>query len=293
MMMEDAVYKEKRAKQSELLQLLLLDAVYAQKGSEEIIFQGGTALRWVYNGQRFSEDLDFVTLLPLKAIESVLRKTNSAAGKICTAQFGTGRAEFQIKQNRETAFKALFVYRPESQRERIAVKLELEILKADRRPEAERHILRDLPQVAGLIRGGDLILPYASSLILAETPEEILSDKIRALFERTYVKGRDIYDIWWLVNQMGVKPDWDRTRKKLSMYRMRFIPARPAHHFLAEAAENEVRAAIESDLPRFLPAVIYREYQKDNFRPLMETPRRVTMDLQGQGMENDALADRD
>ena len=287
------MYKEKRVKQSELLQLLLLDAVYAQKGSEEIIFQGGTALRWVYNGQRFSEDLDFVTRLPLHAIETVLRKTTSIARKICTAQFGMGRAEFLIKQNRETAFKALFVYRPESQRERIAVKLELEILRGGLRPAAERHILRDLPQVAGLIRGGDLILPYASSLILAETLEEILSDKIRALFERTYVKGRDIYDIWWLVNQMGVRPDWDRTRKKLSMYRMRFVPARPAGHFLTETAENEVRAAIESDLPRFLPTAIYRECQKDKFRPLMETLKQLTVELQAHGMENDALADRD
>jgi predicted nucleotidyltransferase component of viral defense system len=289
---EIAVYKEKRVKQSELLQLLLLDAVYAQKGSEKIIFQGGTALRWVYNGQRFSEDLDFVTLLPSHAIENVLRKTTSIARKVCTAQFGMGIAEFQIKQSRETAFKALFVYRPESQRERIAVKLELEILKGHRQPEAERHILRDLPQVAGLIRGGDLILPYASSLILAETLEEILSDKIRALFERNYVKGRDIYDIWWLVNQMGVKPDWDRTRTKLSMYRMRFNLARPAGHFLTRTAENEVRAAIESDLPRFLPTVIYRECQKDNFRQLLKTLKQVTLELQDQGMENDALADR-
>lgn len=81
--------------------------------------------------------------------------------------------------------------------------MELEILKGDRQPETERHILRDLPQVAGLIRGGDLILPYASSPVLVETPEEILSDKIKALFERTSVRGKIIYDIRWLVDQMG------------------------------------------------------------------------------------------
>jgi hypothetical protein len=62
---------------------------------------------------------------------------------------------------------------------------------------------------------------------------------------------------------------------------------------LTKTAENEVRAAIESDLPRFLPAAIYREYQKDKFRQLLETLKQVTVELQDQGMENDALADRD
>jgi predicted nucleotidyltransferase component of viral defense system len=287
------VYDEKRVKQSEVLQLLLLNALYSQRGSEKVIFRGGTALRWIYNGQRFSEDLDFVTQLARDGIEGLLRKTSSATLNSCIAQFGPGQPDFQIKQSRDTAFKAFFIFRPETQRERIAVKLEFELLKTNRQPEMGRHIFRDLPQVAGLIRGGQLILPYSSSLILAETSEEILSDKIRALFERNYVKGRDIYDVGWLVNQMGVKPDWDRTRNKLSMYRMPFIPARPAGHFLAESAENEVRAAIQSDLPRFLPAAIYREYQKNKFRQLLETLRQLIVELQDQGMENDVRADRD
>jgi len=55
--------QKKEVKKSEALQLILLDNLYAQSGSEHIIFQGGTALRWVYSGMRFSEDLDFVTHL--------------------------------------------------------------------------------------------------------------------------------------------------------------------------------------------------------------------------------------
>jgi hypothetical protein len=112
------------------------------------------------------------------------------------------------------------------------------------------------------------------------------------LFERSYVKGRDIYDIGWLVNQMGIKPEWDRTRKKLYMYGTRFVPARSAGHFLTETGENEARTAIESDLPRFLPPAIYREYRKDNFRELLETLRQLTVELKSQGMENNGLDDQ-
>jgi hypothetical protein len=103
------VYNAKRVKQSEVLQLLLPNALYSQKGSEKAIFQGGTALRWVYNGQRFSEDLDFVTQVARDGIERLLRKTTSAALNSCIAQFGPGRSEFQSKPGRKTAFKAFFI----------------------------------------------------------------------------------------------------------------------------------------------------------------------------------------
>lgn len=43
----------------EYLQHELLDSIYKQKKSSRLVFIGGTAIRIVYNGNRFSEDLDF------------------------------------------------------------------------------------------------------------------------------------------------------------------------------------------------------------------------------------------
>ena len=43
----------------EYLQHELLDSIYKQKKSSHLVFIGGTAIRIVYNGNRFSEDLDF------------------------------------------------------------------------------------------------------------------------------------------------------------------------------------------------------------------------------------------
>ena len=59
------MYHEKMVRNAEVLQILLLDSLYTVSGSEAIYFQGGTALRWIYGGLRFSEDLDFVTSLAL------------------------------------------------------------------------------------------------------------------------------------------------------------------------------------------------------------------------------------
>ena len=280
------MYREKHVRRSEQLQLLLLDNLFAQSRSERIIFQGGTALRWVYGGTRFSEDLDFVTHLKRRGIESILAKAHSRAANACIAQFGPGSAEQQIKRSRKSAYKAMFVFRPERQRERIAVRLEFEMLEQGQQPEFERHILRELPQVAGLVTGGQLILPYTSSIILAETPEEILSDKIRALFERTYIKGRDIYDLWWIVTQMGVKPCWSVVRKKLSMYLAPFVPARKVDCFLNKASKHEIIQALDSDLARFIPQSIFTTYKKENFGPFVETLEQVTQELMDQGMRD-------
>ena len=278
------MYQEKRVRQSELLQLLLLDNLYSQSGSEKIIFQGGTALRWVYGGMRFSEDLDFVTHLTRERIERVLAKSYPQAVRSCLAQFGSGSADQQIKETRESAYKSMFVYRPEKQRERIAVRLEFEMLERDRQPLYERFILREVPQVAGLITGGQLLLPYASSIILAETPEEILSDKIRALLEGRYLKGRDIYDIWWIVNQMGIKPQWPTIREKLSMYQNRFAAARKGDYFQTTEAAAEITRTLDSDLARFIPQNILSAYREENFQPFVRTLKEVTREVWDQGM---------
>jgi predicted nucleotidyltransferase component of viral defense system len=278
------MYQEKRARLSELLQLQLLDNLYAQSGSEKIIFQGGTALRWVYGGMRYSEDLDFVTDLKRPQIEKVVARTYPQVVKSCLAQFGRGSAEQMIQKARKSAYKTLFVFRPETQRQRIAVRLEFEMLQNHRAPQYKRFVLRDLPQVAGLTAAGQLVLPYTSSIILAETAEEILTDKIRALFKKKYLKGRDIFDIWWIVSRMGIKLNWPMLRGKLTMYQARFTAARKGDYFQTKEAVKEMIHALESDLARFIPQNVFAVYREDNFRAFIHAVEDITRELWEQGM---------
>jgi predicted nucleotidyltransferase component of viral defense system len=277
-------FNQMRVRQSELLQLLLLDTLYSLSGSHKVVFQGGTALRWIYGGSRFSEDLDFVTDLPPGRIESLLERSRSKIGAACTAQFGPGRLELQLKAGRKEALKVLCVYRPIAQRERIAVKLEFERLSANERPETASHILRDLPAVLALMTAGQLVLPYTSSIVVVETPGEILSDKIRALYERTYIKGRDIFDLWWLVSRLHVKPSWPMVQRKLLMYREEFKAARKRDYFQGRISRPEIREALESDLPRFIPSNVLAVYREERFKSFIDTVDRVTARLLRQGL---------
>jgi predicted nucleotidyltransferase component of viral defense system len=283
------MYHEKMVRNAEVLQILLLDSLYAVSGSEAIYFQGGTALRWIYGGMRFSEDLDFVTSLAPEQIHMILKKVYSRVNHACIAQFGPGLLEQALKKARNDAVKVFYIYRPLTQRERIAVKLEFEPLKPGRLPMVKRVILRDLPAITGLLSGGKLIMPYSSSIVMAQTAEEILSDKIRALFERPYLKGRDIYDIWWLTERMQVVPSWEQTKTKLDMYRSAFVPARAADYFQKVSFLEDIIKAIVSDLPRFIPKDIYAVYQNDGFKTLTDALRKLTSTLQAQGLDNHSL----
>jgi len=279
------MYKEKIVRKSELLQLILLDNLYAQSGSERIIFQGGTALRWIYNGLRFSEDLDFVTDLPGKDVENIVANTFKKTQMACIAQFGPGQSELKNKSGRKQANKTFFIYRPQGQRERIAVKLEFEFLKPDYIPQFQRFILRDLPLVAGLIKEGKLIIPYSSSIILAETPDEILSDKIRALYERKYIKGRDIYDIWFINTQLKVSANWRTVREKFEIYQATFTLAREINYFQQSKNTVNIVGALKNDLPRFLPQNVISIHQEKNFNDFITTLKEVTSNLLTQGMK--------
>jgi predicted nucleotidyltransferase component of viral defense system len=272
-----------------VVQLILLDSLYAVSGTECIFFQGGTALRWIHGGMRFSEDLDFVTPLAARDIDAILKKVFSRVGNACIAQFGTGQSEQVRKSSRGDAVKIFFIYRPQAQRERIAVKLEFETLLEDRLPEVHKYVMRDLPLVAGMVNRGALILPYSSSIVVAESPDELLSDKIRALYERPYLKGRDIYDIWWLTEQMRVAPSWKRVKNKLGMYRGGFIPVRSAGFFLDEASRPAIIGAVASDVPRFIPPSIAAVYRENGFKVLLDALQRVISALIDQGLNDKAL----
>jgi predicted nucleotidyltransferase component of viral defense system len=279
-------YIEKRVRQSEILQLLLLDNLYSFSGSENIIFQGGTALRWVYGGLRFSEDLDFVTSQSKRKNETILKRAGQKIANACLVQFGPGQFEWQVKGSREHAFKIFYIYRPEAQRERIAVKMEFESLRAGIMPDFKSNILRELPSVAGLIAKSELMLPYTSSIVLTETPQEIFSDKIRALYERRYIKGRDIYDIWWIVNQLNLSPNWTNTQKKLSMYKTAFVPFRGPDYFQDKVSVSEILESLETDLPRFLPGNILTQYRQNQFQQFIQTVKQVTARLLDQGLRD-------
>jgi len=260
-------YRETYIRKAEIAQLILLHRLYGLPGSQELIFQGGTALRWCYGGNRFSEDLDFVTPLTAEAVRVKLKRMFNAVEREMVPHFGPGALTVSDKTTRSDALKLVADYRPTASREKISVKLEFEGIHRECLPDTGNHILSALPSVSFLIAAGEFRVPRPNAVLVAETPPEILSGKIRALLERPYLKCRDLFDLWYLRTVLNVAADKEIIERKFRMYAWPFRAARNPDFFAKPSPEarKELTAAIREDLARFLPPAVLAVHQADGY----------------------------
>lgn len=277
-------YNEQHIRKAEIAQLILLYHLYGQSGSHQLIFQGGTALRWCYHGSRFSEDLDFVTTMPAAALDTLLKKAFRSAEREMIPHFGAGRLSVTDKSTREGSRKLLIAWYPVRGRERIAIKVECEPLVTGTVLETERLVMSTLPAVSYLVMSGEFRIPRPTSVLVVETPAEILSDKVRALLQRKYLKGRDLFDIWLLRRNPAAQLKAELVSRKLSCYSWPFRAARTPDFFLHAESEAELQGAIEADLSRFLPPEVIAVHRANGYREFLGAVRELCRELQGIGL---------
>lgn len=279
----------KRVGNSEIAQLVILYNIFSQRRGSILIFQGGTAIRWCYGGTRFSEDLDFVTSSSIHDTIGLIDGLQQSIKNDFVLHFGTG--EFLLKwkeKTRKTACRCFVEYRPAGSREKIAVKLEFEQLKPGIVPEMNNFNFAALPAISYLIRKGDLKVPPFGCVIQVETPEEILSDKVRALLERTYIKGRDFYDLAFLTRTLELKPQNRLIQRKLSMYQAAFRLSRTVEYYLQigeldQSSRRELIRTLERDLSRFVQSNDILTLKQQDFSNIVSAVGGVFRDIQENG----------
>jgi len=266
-------YAERHIRRSELFQLILLQHLYAHPESNRLIFQGGTAIRWCHGGERFSEDLDFVTHLDRPTLEKLIRSVETHVARESIAHFGQGRLTVTPRGKRDEGMVWRLVFQPQNARDRITVKVECERLQEGAILATEPRVLGMQKAVSYLIGTSEFRIPRPNSVLVVETPEEILSDKMRALLERPYLKGRDIYDVWHLRDRLHVPVVRNVMERKFSCYAAPFTPRRRPAWF--ESNDKELADAIEGDLRRFLPPEMIEVCRGDRYRQFLDAVKAV------------------
>lgn len=159
----------------EYFQQLFLSYLYQEKGSDGLLFKGGTALRIIWQSPRFSEDLDFTGVrITLKRIESLME---GALAKIEMEGITTG-----IVESKSTSGGYLAIFQFETGEYKSQIQIEVSLRSGKRGPGA-----------ATLVHS-DLVVPYT----LIHLKEEMLVvEKIHACLTRG--KARDFYDLYFIL----------------------------------------------------------------------------------------------
>jgi len=176
----------------EYLQARILEGLQRAGAMVNLAFHGGTALRFLYGLPRFSEDLDFALEratpgYDFRACLHTIASTFAAEGYDAAIKL----SDRKIVHSAFVRFRGLLHELELSPRveEVIAVKIEV-----DTRP----------PAGAGLETR--VVRRHVLLHIQHHDQGSLLAGKLHAVLQRPYVKGRDIYDLFWYLGT----PDWPR-----------------------------------------------------------------------------------
>lgn len=240
----------------EAIHLHLLSAMSDAGILRHAVFQGGTALRLCYGGDRYSEDLDFVCgkagsyftdVEFTELIEAALETTK----KTLNRDFGIAADRISLKKPphpdlvKQTpitvaAWQIIVPIEATPRAPKSRIKIEFANVPAY---ETKPMPVRATP---GLVQVQDVILT-------AETPNEILADKAVALTAREALKFRDVWDVWFLQNKLDAQVDREIVQKKFADYGTSDTEAK-AEKRLAELSSEATANAFLSEMKRFLPA---------------------------------------
>lgn len=177
----------------EYIQTLFLKELYDEKYSQNIFFKGGTAIRLIFDGTRFSEDLDFT----INDDEADFLIFINKFFKKLEKQYG-----FIFKKRKTiTGIKYLLTVGLKSIDYKIFVNLDFSFREKVMMP-AKSTISTNYPIIF-------------TSFINHLSGDEIVAEKVRAIMTRD--KGRDIYDLWFLLNK-NILIDNNLVEEKLKYY---------------------------------------------------------------------------
>ncbi len=227
----------------------------------KLAFKGGTCLHKCYiENYRFSEDLDFTTL------EKNFRLNEEILNLLCntiSAQAGiqTHLESFRILEfdNQPTGFEVKIKFwgadhprnQPPPPPARWTTSIKIEII--------QYELIVFETQNRGIIH------PYSDKEIIGETKaicysiEEIITEKLRALIQRSYTAPRDYFDIWYLVSN-NENLDWKQIKEAFTRkVEFKKLEYKSSNKLLTEDAEKHLYSHWEGTLRHQLKTDLYVE----------------------------------
>lgn len=255
----------------EAIHLHLLSALSEVGVLQHVVFQGGTALRLCYGGERYSEDLDFVcgkagAYLKDVEFDGLVDSALETTKRTLQRDFDIDAAQIVLKRPAQpelvkgndvnvAAWQIVVPVNPTPNTPKSRIKIEFaNVPSYDSKPLT-------VNATPGLVQIQDVILNV-------ETANEILADKAVALTARAALKFRDVWDVWFLVNKLGATPDREMVGKKFADYGTSDTAAK-AKARLDELAKDATATAFYAEMKRFLPSARVTQMSQMNLQRTM------------------------
>ncbi|MBR7889832.1 MULTISPECIES: nucleotidyl transferase AbiEii/AbiGii toxin family protein [Marinomonas] len=251
-------------------ELLHYDILFAlEKGGllDKLTFQGGTSLRLCYGGNRLSEDLDFVGGKDFSS--AILADMKHCIEKYTGERYGlevTVKEPKDLKQDPKYSELSIDKWQ-------IAV-----VTSPERKDLPKQKIKVEVANIPAYTREPQPLqinydfLPdgYSDTLILTESLDEVMADKIISLPATTrYVRHRDIWDLAWL-QQQGATLNMDLVKKKASDYKLEHFN-KMLENFLERLPDIVSSEAFIAEMKRFLPTDVFdRTLAQDKFQVYLQ-----------------------
>jgi predicted nucleotidyltransferase component of viral defense system len=240
----------------ETIHFHLLSALSDAGVLRHVVFQGGSALRLCYGGERYSEDLDFVcgksgAYVEAIEFEKLTQNALEAAKKSLHRSFEIDPNQITLKQPSHpmgikndivsvTAWQIIVPVGPTPRSPKSIIKIEFaNVPSYDSGPNVAKA-------TQGLVQIQDVVLNV-------ESVNEILADKAVALTARAALKYRDVWDVWYLVTKLNAQVNRDMVVKKFSDYGTSDIAVKAEQRFEVLAQEPTAKSFL-GEMRRFLPA---------------------------------------
>jgi predicted nucleotidyltransferase component of viral defense system len=183
----------------EYLQYKILQVIFATQYASKLSFLGGTALRIIHGNTRFSEDLDFdnfdLDTAEFEDISQIIKKRLELEGYVVEIKnVYKGAYRCYIRIPKILFDSSLSGYEEEK------ILIQLDTAPHDFKYQPDRTILNKF----------DVFTEINVTPI-----DIILSQKIYAIFNRKTQKGRDFYDVVFLLSK--TKPNYDYLQFRLDI----------------------------------------------------------------------------
>lgn len=225
----------------EYIQSYLLYVIYKKKIFSNLVFTGGTALRFVHKIRRFSEDVDFSLSANAKGYDF------DQMIKDVSHEFKLAGYEIEIKHSSErTVHSALLKFSG------ILFEAGLSPLKSQKiaiKMEVDSNPPKGSKEESSVYNG--LFTFYMVNYDLAS----LFAGKTHAVLCRKYAKGRDWYDLlWYLTNFKELEPNFTMLNNAMAQTEKDSftLDSKNWKSELKKAAQQTNFAQVKQDVSRFL-----------------------------------------